>query len=233
MSVWRSVDGKPAALTRWLDDLLVVDGEALDEEIRAKKRIRVPDPLRFSRQIQIMHVFDELIQNVDRNQGNLMWDRTWKLWMVDRTRAFRLGRDLNKPEALGLCERGLLDGLRRLTADALARAVGPNLTRPEADAVMARRDLLVKHYEARIAAHGEGAVLFTLAQAAALPAPPRVPVNGSGVARVPCPTRRRRRQPGSTFRPRQLTVAAPAADLAATAAASAATSLAPLKATSP
>jgi hypothetical protein len=153
-------------MTWWLGDLLIVDGEVVDEEVRVKKKLRAPDPVSFGRQIQIMRIFDELIQNVDRNQGNAMWDRNWKLWMVDHTRAFRTGRELRKPQDLVSCERGLLDGLRRLTAEALAAAVGSNLTRLELDAVMARRDLIVKHYETRIAQRGEAAVLFTLTPAA-------------------------------------------------------------------
>lgn len=162
MSVERKVQGKMAAMTWWLDDLLMVDGKPVDEEVRVKKKITAPEPIRFSRQIQIMRIFDELIQNVDRNQGNAMWDKNWTLWMVDHTRAFRLGQDLKKPEDLVWCERGLLDGLRRLTADALTNAVGKNLTKQEVDAVMARRDLIVKHYEALIARRGEDVVLFTL-----------------------------------------------------------------------
>jgi hypothetical protein len=163
MSVERTVEGKKAAMTWWLDDLLVIDGQVIDEEVRVKKKIRPPDSLRFSRQIQIMSIFDELIQNVDRNQGNAMWDKTWKLWMVDHTRGFRLGRELKKPVDLVSCERGLLEALRRLTGEALATAVGANLTKQEVEAVLTRRDLIVKHYDTRIAERGEENVLFTLA----------------------------------------------------------------------
>ena len=162
MSVERRVQDKTAAMTWWLDDLLIVDGKPLDEEVRKKKKLTPPDALRFSRQIQVMKIFDELIQNVDRNQGNAMWDKTWKLWMVDHTRAFRLGRELKRPDDLIWCERSLLEGLRRLTADALSAAVGRNLTKSEVDAVMVRRDLLVKHFDALIARRGEAVVLFTL-----------------------------------------------------------------------
>lgn len=165
MSVERKVQGKTAAMTWWLDDLLMVDGKPVDEEVRVKKKIRPPDPVSFGRQIQIMRIFDELIQNVDRNQGNAMWDKNWKLWMIDHTRGFRLGRELKKPEELLACERGLLDGLRRLTAEALTAAVGTNLTKQEVEAVIARRDLIVKHYEERIAQRGEATVLFTLTPA--------------------------------------------------------------------
>jgi hypothetical protein len=165
MSVERKWREKTAAMTWWLDDVLIVDGKVVDEEVRVKKKLRAPDPLLFSHYVQIMNIFDELIQNVDRNQGNAIWDTTWKLWMIDHTRAFRLGRELKKPQDLVRCERGLLEGLRRLTAEALTAAVGQNLTKQEVDAVIVRRDLLVRHFDTRIAERGEETVLFTLAPA--------------------------------------------------------------------
>ena len=37
-----------------------------------------------------MRIWDELIQNRDRNQGNILWTHDWTLWLIDHTRAFRL-----------------------------------------------------------------------------------------------------------------------------------------------
>ncbi len=81
--------------------------------------------------------------------------------MIDHTRAFRLDKKLQKPNELTRCERGLLEGIRALTAESLAQAVGDSLTKDEQAAVMARRDLIVKHYDDRIAKLGEG-ILFTI-----------------------------------------------------------------------
>jgi len=120
-----------------------------------------PDVQRFSKQIQVMKIWDELIQNKDRNRGNLLWTSDWTLWLIDHTRAFRLDKKLQNPNDLTRCERGLLDGLQRLTAESLAQAVGSSLTKAEQEAVMARRDLLVKHFEDRLAKLGEG-ILFTI-----------------------------------------------------------------------
>ena len=41
-----------------------------------------------------MRVFDELIANTDRNLGNMLIDRQWKLWLIDHSRAFRLHETL-------------------------------------------------------------------------------------------------------------------------------------------
>jgi hypothetical protein len=109
-----------------------------------------------------MRVFDELIQNRDRNQGNVLWTSDWTMWMIDHTRAFRLGGNLLKPENLTRCDRALLERLRAMTAESLAQAVGSSLTKAEQEAVLTRRDRILKHYEDRIARLGEPVVLFTM-----------------------------------------------------------------------
>jgi hypothetical protein len=109
-----------------------------------------------------MIVFDELIQNRDRNAGNILWSSDWRLWMIDHTRAFRLGKELRQPKALTICDRALLERMRELTRPALAEAVGKSLTKAEMDALLSRRDLIVTLFDERIAALGQGAVLIAL-----------------------------------------------------------------------
>ena len=156
MSVERAVDGKMAAVTWWVDDV------KMDEKDRTKAKTLGPDPVKTTKQIQTMRVFDELIQNRDRNQGNILWTSDWTMWLIDHTRAFRLGRSLLKPEQLARCDRGLLDRLRALTPESLSQAVGSSLTKLEQEALIARRDVIVKHYDDRIARMGEPVVLFTM-----------------------------------------------------------------------
>ena len=156
MSVERAIDGKMAAVTWWVDDV------KMDEKARTKAKVLGPDPVKTTKQLQIMRVFDELIQNKDRNQGNILWTSDFTMWLIDHTRAFRLGRSLLKPENLTRCDRGLLERLRALTPEALSQAVGNSLTRQEQEALMLRRDLIVKHYDDRIARLGEPVVLFTM-----------------------------------------------------------------------
>ncbi len=156
MSVERAIEGKPAAVTWWVDDV------QMDEKERMKTKSQGPDPVKTNKQIQIMRVWDELIQNRDRNQGNILWTHDWTMWLIDHTRAFRLNTNLLKPEQLSRCDRGLLERLRAVTPEALAQAVGNSLTKQEQEALLARRDKIVKHYDERIARLGEPVVLFTL-----------------------------------------------------------------------
>jgi len=154
MSVERNIEGKLAAVTWWVDDV------QMDEGARLKKKTMAPDVQRFAKQIQVMKIWDELIQNKDRNGGNLLWTSDWSMWLIDHTRAFRLGKELVAPADLTRCDRRLLDGMRALTAESLAKALGDSLTKEEQGAVLARRDLIVKHFDDRIAKLGEG-ILFT------------------------------------------------------------------------
>jgi hypothetical protein len=155
MSVERKVNGKPAAMTWWIDDVM------LDEGSRQKKKTVGPNPSRTASQLHTMRVFDELIQNRDRNGGNLLWTADWKMWMIDHTRAFRLGKDLLKPQMLERIDRSLLGKMRELTASGLATTMEKALTKEEIDALIARRDTIVKLFDDRIALRGEAAVLFT------------------------------------------------------------------------
>jgi len=157
MSVLRRVDTKDAAVTWWIDDV------QFDEEGRLKAAIKQgPDPQRTVKQISNRVVFDELIQNRDRNQGNLLWTKDWTLWLIDHTRAFRLGKELMKPDQLTRCDRALFTALRGLTLEAMNQAMGDVMKKEEISAVLVRRDLIIKHFEDRIKSLGEGAVLFTM-----------------------------------------------------------------------
>jgi hypothetical protein len=159
MSVPRLVDAKRSAVTWWIDDVAMDEGGRL--KLSARDRLG-PNPSRTAAYIHILRVFDELIQNRDRNAGNLLWTKDWTMWMIDHTRAFRTDPELRSPQLLERCERELFAGLRGLTREELTKAVGDNLMQPEVDAVLARRDRIVKLFDDKIAKGSEAAVLYTL-----------------------------------------------------------------------
>ena len=156
VSVDRKVDGKDAAVTWWIDDVM------MDEQGRMKR----PDPMGpnaglTGRQIYVMRVFDELIQNTDRNMGNILWTRDWTMWLIDHTRAFRFSTKLANVARLTRCDEVLLRGMRDLTLETLMTTMGRNLGRDEIRALLARRDLIVRHFDAKIAAQGYAAVVYS------------------------------------------------------------------------
>ena len=84
VSVERNWNGRRGAMTWWVDDVL------MDEEARRKQGAEAPDRDDWSRQDARMRVFTQLAYDTDRNQGNNLITRDWRLVMVDFTRAFRV-----------------------------------------------------------------------------------------------------------------------------------------------
>ena len=161
MSVERRVERTQAAMTWWIDDVMMDEAERL----KRVKQKTVPAhwrPNKTAGYIHVMRVFDELIANTDRNAGNQLWSSDGKLWLIDHTRAFRLQPALRTPHLLERCDRALFDGLRKLTLENLTAAVGTSLQKNEIAAVIARRDLIVKLFEEKIAARSERLILYDL-----------------------------------------------------------------------
>jgi hypothetical protein len=156
VAVERSVNGYRAAVSWWVDDV------AMDEEGRNALETMGPYTVRATQQLAIMRVWDALIENRDRNLGNILWTKDFTMWLIDHTRAFRLSRGVDGVDRLQRCDRELLNRLRALTAAAVSMTVGNTLTRDEIAALMARRDAIVKHFDDRTSRLGEEAVLFTL-----------------------------------------------------------------------
>jgi len=153
-SVERKVGGDSAAVTWWLDDVLMT------EKQRFFKKIEPPDLDRWNRQMYIVRVFDQLIYNMDRNLGNLVITKGWHIWMIDHTRSFRLYKTLKDPRNLVRCDRHLLETMKRLDRDSLMRELRPYLTKGEIVGLLARRDRIVELFEEKIKLKGESAVLY-------------------------------------------------------------------------
>jgi hypothetical protein len=148
---------KVAAFTWWVDDVL------MDETERFDKKILPKDSVSWNRQLFIVRIFDQLIYNFDRNMGNLLIDKSWNIWMIDHTRAFKVFKELrnqkNLPET---CEASLFARLRALDKPTLQEALKDVLDEGQIDGLLARRDRIVQTYESKIAERGEDQVLFHL-----------------------------------------------------------------------
>lgn len=158
VSVERRVAGKSSAVTWWVDNVL------MDEEARRKNGVSPPDNDAWNHQMYAVRVFDQLIYNTDRNLGNLLIDKSWQIWMIDHTRAFRIKTTLENPKNLVMCDRKLLENLRKLDEDTLMEKLRPLLNKTEVKAILARRDLIVKFFDNAVKEKGAGAVLYDLPQ---------------------------------------------------------------------
>ena len=141
VSIERRHRGKPGSFTWWVDDVLMDEGE------RLKTKTNSPDPLAWNEQMWHVRLFDQLIQNVDRNLGNLLIDKSWAVWMIDHSRAFRVSSKLSSPKNLTRIERGALERLRALDEATLSSAVGNYLTSFEKRALLQRRDEIVALFD--------------------------------------------------------------------------------------
>ena len=135
---WRAMRG---SLSWWVDDVIMDEGE------RRKAGTDAPDPPAWNAQMHRLRVFSQLVYDTDRNVGNLLITRDWRLWMIDFTRAFRRTAGLEDDKELVQCDRQLLQRLRQLSRPDVEAAVRNHLTRQEIDAVMARRDLIVRFFD--------------------------------------------------------------------------------------
>ncbi len=152
--VARPYQGKPSALSWW------VDGVQFEEVDRIKKNIIPPDVADFDNQKAIITVFDELIINIDRNLSNLLITKSWKIALIDHSRAFNAYPGIRNKANLTRCSKSLLKEMRALTAGTLKQAVGTHLTASEMKGVLGRRDRIVEFFEQEVKAKGEQAVLF-------------------------------------------------------------------------
>ena len=148
---WRSRRG---AMTWWVDDVM------MDENGRIERGLRPPDGESWSRQVDKVKLFSQLVHDTDRNQSNVLITSSWKVWMIDFTRAFRPWPALRSTEGLLRCDRGVYEKLRAMTLADLKAAAGDVLEPAEIEGILARRDLLLAHFEKLVRKRGESAVLY-------------------------------------------------------------------------
>ena len=141
VSIERNYNGKPASFTWWVDDVLMDEGE------RLKTKAQAPDAQAWNEQMWHVRLFDQLIQNVDRNLGNLIIDKSWSVWMIDHSRAFRLSNKPSAPKNLTRVERGAFERLKALDLAAVNAAVGDYLTSFEKRAMLQRKEQIVALFE--------------------------------------------------------------------------------------
>jgi len=156
VSIERKVAGKTSAVTWWVDDKM------FDETDRVKQGIEPPDKDLWNKQMYVVRVFDQLISNTDRNLGNLVIDKRWRMWMIDHTRAFRTDTKLLNDKNLVMCDRKLMASMKKLDEASMEEQLMPYLSKTEIKAILARRDKIVRFFDDAVREKGEGAVMYDL-----------------------------------------------------------------------
>jgi len=146
----RRIDGDLGAVQQWVEP---VTGWRIDEPVRG------PEP-EWSKRVNRMKLFDLLSGNIDRNQGNLLYDGDYHLILIDHSRAFTDKKDLKNIAATSRVDAWLWSKIEALTREQLQAALGPWLREKEINAILARRDKMREAIGQLVADRGEAAVFI-------------------------------------------------------------------------
>lgn len=144
VTVLRRVEGDEGAVVRWIDGSIT--------ETERRERALEPEPRQvLGYQKALARVFDALIMNIDRNEGNLLYTPDdWRLHLIDHTRAFRSSR--KPPESFmkvpAKITPELLASLEALAEERLVELLAGLISKARIRALLERRDLIVKKLSA-------------------------------------------------------------------------------------
>lgn len=146
-TVERTLHGESGSAQMWVDDVVL---------LKTRDGASAPNPAAYNRQVYRQRVFDNLVANIDRNQGNLLIDPVWNLILIDHSRAFTAIPTM--PFPMTRIDRDFYEKLKALDEATLKARLGKLLyfgPKP----LLQRRDEIVKVFEDKIAQYGEAAVL--------------------------------------------------------------------------
>lgn len=143
VAVPRNWAGRRGAFSWWVDDVMMDEGERLEKNLSA------PDIDCWNAHTRLLRLLDELIDNADRNLGNMLITNQWRVWAIDHTRAFRFSKTPRHPERLVATDRGVLRRLEALDFATVKKAVDEHITDADVRNLLARRDAIVERFKAR------------------------------------------------------------------------------------
>lgn len=139
-----------------------------------EQKIKTP-PIKvfyWNRAFYKQRAFDNLIANEDRHQNQYLITEDWRMILIDHSRSFRTAKKFTKKLIydekykegptfiMKELPRGLYEKIKSLNAEVIKNAVGKYLTDKEIEAMLVRKDLIVKWIEDRIKKIGEAKVLY-------------------------------------------------------------------------
>jgi hypothetical protein len=125
--VERELQGHKGSATLWVDNLLAFNSGAPPS---------ASDRSRWETQLTQAKMFDNVIGNKDRNQGNIARDAGWNIILLDHARAFTAGTELT--HSLTKIDQDLWARMDKLTRKQLDARLGPWLDENEIAAIVDR-----------------------------------------------------------------------------------------------
>ncbi len=165
-TVERKFQGKRGCCQLWVTT-------EMDLRRKAREKIKTPsDKVYYWNNATYLHrAFDNLIANEDRHYGNILITKDWRMILIDHSRSFRTSEkfsikliytEKNKegPKIMRKLPRAFVEKLKALNFELMKDIVGKYLTDKEIEAVLMRRDLILKEIDKLIKKHGEAEVLY-------------------------------------------------------------------------
>jgi hypothetical protein len=147
-TVERKVEGLWGSAQLWVEHCTL---------LRERDTSKAPDLAAWNRQVYRHRVWDNLVGNIDRNQGNLLVDQAWNLILIDHSRAFTA--TMQMPFPMRKIDREFYNKLKTLDDVTLKERLGKLLI-DGPKPILKRRDKIVENFEKLIAQYGEAAVLI-------------------------------------------------------------------------
>ncbi len=131
--------------------------------LREKKQ-QSPDIYGWNRQVYRQRVWDNLVANVDRNEGNLLVDPAWNLILIDHSRAFvpetpSVDRMWFPARVMTHIDEQFYAKLKALDEAALQEHLGKWVA-GSVKPILKRRDAIVDHFEKLIKEKGKDEVII-------------------------------------------------------------------------
>ena len=144
----------------------------MDLRRKIREKTETPSDRRYAwnNAIYLIRAFDNLIANIDRHYGNILITKDWSLILIDHSRSFGATTEFTSkldlptedqaPEAMRRLPRAFVEKLKALNIATATEVVGDYLTGKEVQAVLARRDSILKEIARLVEKYGEDDVLY-------------------------------------------------------------------------
>lgn len=122
--------------------------------------VRPPDSAKWNAQLHRAYTFEDLVANLDENEGSPIVDPAWNLMVLDHSRGFTntLAQPYEIGKTLNQIDRSFFNRVKALDKTTVRRAIVDLVDADAIDALFARRDSLVTAFEKLAAEKGQNEV---------------------------------------------------------------------------
>jgi len=165
-TVEKRFQGNRGSCQLWVESKMNLK-EKVDNKVKCPS-LRV---FHWNRATYLHRAFDNLLANEDRHQKQILITEDWRMILIDHSRSFRTSKKFTKkliytethkegPRIMKELPRAFVEKLKTFTFESIKDIVGEYLTDKEINAVLVRRDLILKEIDKRIKEFGEDKVLY-------------------------------------------------------------------------